>query len=216
MQKEIEYGLKGIFFFVVTSLIITSIIYFNKFLIDYSGVLTFLSVIVILIIFWVEYQLKTKEKEKVQINLLKSIKLESKIIGSSEKYKIGSQGPMDSHLIFYRKNLESNPWKIPPHAIISFNVDSYMSNLSPSFKKIPTNPLMESMLLANDKIEIINNLSDTILDLYFFNPNLSKKDEKAMIQKQTEARSIIMSTLNDLEVIILDIKNYLSKFGIKD
>ncbi len=163
---------------------------FSDYLIKYSGIITFYSLLAIFIIFAFTEHFKKKNKDKEDCDSLRDILYISDLI----------KGDIES----YSTTLSSG--KIPPTTMGSFEYDV----LPPEIKSLSTRQLSKKITFANSKVETINKWREGYLEIVF-EPAKKLRDEKInqfnIVWGDTANKAII-----DLKKTLDEIKSEVSKW----
>jgi len=165
---------------------------FSDFLVKYSGITTFYSLLAIFLIFTITEYFKKKEELNEHINTLRSIFRVSRTI--------------ERDLTYYVDNLGVG--RIPPTTMGEFAIEE--EGLPLEIKSISTRPLYELIIFSNSKIETINEWKTGISEI-LFEPNQKERDKLLKRFNEVWGDSADVA-IKDLRQSLDDIRSELSKW----
>lgn len=182
-RKGIKKGLMIVLIPLFFLLLIVLTLNFPDLFLEYSGVLTFYSLLIAISIFFISEMIKRFKEREEDVSLLRNLDEERKAI--------------ERQLDFFDGLRRGNP---PVHNMIPFN-DVYLSDLPYEINSISTSRLKRLIFFANDKIDTLNGIRDKIWDLVW---DKSDKEIKTFSKKP-----IINDALNEVDKAINNLKNTL-------
>ncbi|MBW2975333.1 hypothetical protein KY366_06455 [Candidatus Woesearchaeota archaeon] len=202
MQK-IKYFSLGIFVSIAILTVILLGVTYPNFFSDFSGLFTFLSVIIaISVFFYNEYRKKELHKRK-QINTLKNLLVELDFIAGEDMAPGGIY--RKSILEWYKDSFKEG--KLPTHHVGDINVHYYLHELDPIIKGKNTVELKKILLFIHYKVYILNTMYDRLLDQKF-NLSDSPKDKEKMngaMRLSEESRKGALKNLEKLSKKAIEI-----------
>ena len=188
--QERKYLIIGITLTLLVILIIIGTFHFSEYLIKYSGITTFYSLVAIFLIFSLTEYFRRKEAVDENTNLLRSILRVSKSIEKDVDY--------------YVSTLKGGG--VPPTTLYSFDLDG----LPLEIKSISTKKLDELISFANSKIDVINEWKSEYLNI-LIDPDGEKREkrEKRLLEVWTDN---INNSVEDLKTSLENIKSELAKW----
>lgn len=176
---ELKGTLKG-FFGLLFILILAILTYlFSEELLKYSGITTFYSLLILIILFVFKEYLDRGKQEKEDLNDLKSVLIATEQVQGNLKY--------------YSESIDKG--MVPVHKIAYFDIELPLIIQGKNSKG-----LSDLIFFANDKIDSLNQLRDDFMKITVERLPDMKRQQKAM-NKYIE---LIGSSLNDAEKDLSD------------
>lgn len=193
-KKGFIFGVLSITLPIFIVILVTLTLIFPEVFLRYSGVLTFYSLLIAIIIFLLnQFNDKIKEREK-GLSILSNFKQEANLI--------------EKQLDFF----SSLQLGAPPVHTMSFFSDDF-SSLPQEINSRKLDFLKTEIFFANDKIDTLNEIRDKIWDIVW--DKNEKELEKISKRKIIENALIeVQNASNDLRKTLRSIKSFISSFGI--
>ena len=195
MEKQnFKWLLIGVFLTLLIMSIGVFTYLFSDFLVKYSGITTYYSVLLIIILFILKEYIEFNRENKEDINILREV------------YRINEQ-ILDS-LKYFSETLRKG--SLPVHSMPLFDV-----GIPIAIKRIDTTRLFKLIYFANDKIETLNERREELLQI-IINPQLENKNKRrqAIENYLKQIGSTIDDAIKDLDDTIENIKRNLKKWKI--
>lgn len=190
MQSEARYFIYGGISIILILILAVMTFIFSDQLLRYSGITTFYSLIAIFLIFAITEYLKKKQSNQENIILLRSL------------IRVSRQ--IESDLNYYLSSLSAGV--IPPTTMGSFD----FSGLPLEINRYSTKTLDQLIILANSKIETINEWKEGYLDI-LLEPTQKIRDKQ--LQRFNEVwGNNAQNAINDLRNALDQIRNEIARW----